>query len=88
MPYSPWLAASSVQAVGRADVQRALRAESEALCRTRSPRSRFQWQEPPRRPQDVKAQSFPLLEEPDLLSDPNAVERSEQQLLQGGQSPQ
>jgi hypothetical protein len=89
-PFSSGLAPREefFQAVGRADVQRALRAESEALCRTRAPRSRFQWQEPPRRPQDVKAQSFPLLEEPDLLSDPNAVERSEQQLLQGGQNPQ
>ncbi|MFM7634303.1 MAG: hypothetical protein ACKO7Z_01700 [Cyanobacteriota bacterium] len=87
-PFSSGLAsrAEFFQAVARADVQRALRAEGEALCRTRAPRSRFQWQEPPRRPQEVKAQRFPLLEEPDLLSDPNAVERSEQQLLQGGQS--
>jgi hypothetical protein len=36
----------------------------------------------------VKPQRFPLLEQPDLLSDPNAVERSEQQLLQGGPPPQ
>lgn len=89
-PFSSGLAAREefFQAVNRSDVLRALRAESEALCQSRAPRSRFQWLEPPRRPQEVKAQSFPLLEEPDLLSDPNAVERSEQQLLQGGQSPQ
>jgi len=85
-PFSSGLAtrAEFFEAVGRADVQRALRAEAEALCRSRAPGRRFQWQEPPRRPADVKAQRFPLLEEPDLLSDPNAVERSEQQLLQGG----
>ncbi len=89
-PFSSGLATREefFQAVGRADVQRALRAESEALCRTRAPRSRFQWQEPPRKPSDVKPQRYLLLEEPDLLSDPNAVERSEQQLLQGGQSAQ
>lgn len=89
-PFSSGLATREefFEAVARVDVQRALRVEAEALCRARAPRSRFQWREPPRRPQDVKPQSFPLLEEPDLLSDPNAVERSERQLLQGGPSSQ
>jgi hypothetical protein len=75
-------------AVARADVRRHLRAESEALCRSRAADRAFRWLEPPRRPEDVKPQRFPLLEQPDLLSDPNAVERSEQQLLQGGPPPQ
>ena len=85
-PFSSGLATREefFQAVSRSDVQRALRAESEALCQARAPRSRFQWQEPPRKPQEVKPQRYPLLEEPDLLSDPNAVERSEQQLREGG----
>ena len=85
-PFSSGLASRQefFQAVARSDVQRALRAQSEALCRSNAPRSRFLWQEPPRRPQDVKPQRYQLLEEPNLLSDPNAVERSEQQLLQGG----
>ncbi len=89
-PFSSGLATREefFQAVGRSDVQRALRAESEALCQSRAPRSRFQWQDPPRKPSEVKPQRYPLLEEPDLLSDPNAVERSEQQLLEGGQNAQ
>jgi hypothetical protein len=88
-PFSSGLASRQefFQAVARSDVQRALRTEGEALCRTSASRRRFQWQEPPRRPQDVKPQRFPLLEEPNLLSDPTAVERSEQQLLQGEQAP-
>ena len=73
-------------AVARQDVQRALRSQSEALCRERAPRSRYVWQPPPLGPEQVKAERFPLLEEPDLLSDPNAVERSEQDLL-GGAAP-
>jgi hypothetical protein len=31
----------------------------------------------------VKAERFPLLEQPELLSDPNAIDRSEQRLLNG-----
>ena len=87
-PFSSGLAPRTefFEAVARADVRRALRAESEALCRSRAAGSRFQWLEPPRRPEEVKVQRFPLLEEPDLLSDPNTVERGEQQLLQGGQA--
>lgn len=85
-PFSSGLAGRQefFAAVARSDVQRALRAESEALCRARVPRARFVWLDPPRRPQDVKRQSYPLLEERELLSDPNAVERSEGRLLQGG----
>lgn len=82
-PFSSGLATREefFEAVGRADVRRALRRQSEDLCRDRAPRSRFQWQEPPRSPSQVKAATYPLLEEPDLLSDPNAVLEREQQLL-------
>ncbi|MEB3308211.1 MAG: hypothetical protein VKK98_08700 [Cyanobacteriota bacterium] len=84
-PFSSGLASrlEFFQAVARSDVQKALRKESEALCRSSAPGRRFQWQQPPLRPQDVKPQRYPLLEEPNLLSDPSAVERSEQQLLLG-----
>lgn len=82
-PFSSGLATREefFEAVGRADVRRALRRQSEDLCRDRAPRSRFQWQEPPRSPSQVKAATYPLLEESDLLSDPNAVLEREQQLL-------
>ncbi len=68
-------------AVSRADVSRALRRQSEALCKARAPRSSYRWVEPPRKAGDVKASSFPLLEGPDLISDPNEVLRREDQLL-------
>ena len=71
-------------AVARQDVRRALRAESEALCKARAPQRRYRWQEPPRLAQEVKAERFPLLEQPELLSDPNVIDRSEQRLLNGG----
>jgi hypothetical protein len=82
-PFSSGLASREefFEAVGRADVRRALRQQSEALCRDRAPRSRFQWQEPPLNARQVKAVAYPLLEEPDLLSDPTAVLEREQQLL-------
>ena len=69
------------QAVARADVRRALRQQSEALCRQRSPRSSFTWVEPPRNAGEIKPEPYPLLEEPDLLSDPNAVLEQEERLL-------
>jgi len=74
-------------AVARADVRRALRQQNQALCMERAPRSSFRWQEPPRSPQEVKAESFPLLEESDLLSDPQAVQEQEDQLLKPSQNP-
>jgi hypothetical protein len=82
-PFSSGLATREefFEAVARADVRRALRRQSEALCRDRAAASRFQWQEPPRSPREVKAEAYPLLEEPDLLSDPNAVQEREQRLL-------
>lgn len=85
-PFSSGLAPREefFQAVARADVRRALRKQSEALCRQRSPRSSFIWLEPPRQASEIRPETYPLLEEPNLLSDPNAVERSEQELLQGG----
>ncbi|MEB3264116.1 MAG: hypothetical protein VKJ66_07070 [Synechococcus sp.] len=82
-PFSSGLAtrAEFFAAVARRDVQRALRQQLEALCASRAPRSSFVWVEPPRRPEEVKPERFPQLEEPDLLSDPNAVLEQERQLL-------
>jgi hypothetical protein len=71
-------------AVARQDLRRALRTQSEALCKARAPQRRYRWQEPPRLAQEVKAERFPLLEQPELLSDPNAIDRSEQRLLNSG----
>jgi len=68
-------------AVARADVRRALRQQNQALCLERAPRSSFRWLEPPSNPREVKTESFPLLEESDLLSDPAAVQEQEDQLL-------
>jgi hypothetical protein len=83
-PFSSGLAPREefFQAVARADVRRALREQSEALCRERAPRTSFSWVEPPRSAQEIKPESYPLLEEPDLLSDPNAVLEQEERLLQ------
>jgi len=82
-PFSSGLAPRQefFQAVARADVRRALRQQSQALCQQRSPRSSFRWLEPPRSPKDVKAESFPLLEQSDLLRDPTAEQQQEDQLL-------
>lgn len=82
-PFSSGLAPRQefFQAVARADVQRALRQQSEALCRQRAPRSSFSWVEPPRNANAIKPEPYPLLEEPDLLSDPNAVLEQEERLL-------
>lgn len=82
-PFSSGLAPRQefFQAVARADVRRALRQQSQALCQQRSPRSSFRWLEPPRSPKEVKAESFPLLEQSDLLRDPTAEQEQEDQLL-------
>ena len=74
-------------AIARADVRRALRQQSQALCQERAPRRSFRWLEPPRSPQEVKIESFPLLEESDLLSDPAAVQEQEDQLLKPSPNP-
>jgi hypothetical protein len=86
-PFSSGLAtrAEFFAAVARRDVQRALRREMEALCASRAPRSSFVWVEPPRRAEEVKPERFQELEEPDLLSDPNAVLEQERRLL--GEDP-
>ncbi len=82
-PFSSGLASRSefFAAVARADVRRALRQQSEALCQAVAPRSRFSWVEPPRHEKEVRARAYPMLEGEDLLSDPNEVERREGQLL-------
>jgi hypothetical protein len=82
-PFSSGLAGREefFAAVARADVRRALRSQSEALCRQRAPRSSFAWVEPPRNAKQVSNPSFPLLEGPELISDPNEVERREGELL-------
>ena len=74
-------------AVARADVRRALRQQNQDLCQERAPRRSFRWLEPPRSPQEVKTENFPLLEQSDLLSDPAAVEEQEDQLLKPSPSP-
>ncbi|MFZ9621894.1 MAG: hypothetical protein ACO289_11890 [Prochlorococcaceae cyanobacterium] len=85
-PFSSGLAtrAEFFEAVSRADVSNALRRQSEALCKERAPRSSYRWLEPPRQASEVKTSSFPLLEGPDLISDPNEVLRREDQLLRPG----
>ena len=62
-------------------LRRALRQQSEALCQQQSPRSSFSWLEPPRNAAEIKPEPYPLLEEADLLSDPNAVLEQEERLL-------
>ena len=75
-------------AVARADVRRALRRQSEALCKDRAPRSSYRWIEPPRQASEIKASSFPMLEGPELISDPNEVLRREGQLLNPQAAPE
>ena len=87
VPFSSGLASREefFAAVARSDVRRALRRQSEALCRQRAPRSRYQWQDPPRSNSEIKTPSFPMLEQPDLISDPNEVQRREGELLNPGE---
>ena len=68
-PFSSGLAtrAEFFAAVARKDVQRALKRELQALCQARSPRARWQWMPLPLKASEVKTQTFPQLEEPDLL---------------------
>jgi len=82
-PFSSGLATREefFQAVARGDVRRMLRRESEALCRKRAAQRSFRWQEPPRQADQVREESFPLLQEHELLSDPKAIEKLENQLL-------
>jgi hypothetical protein len=82
-PFSSGLATRQefFAAVARRDVRRALRRELEALCKSRAPRAQWQWLEPPRTLQQVKQQTFPLLEEEDLLQAPSEVRRQEEALL-------
>jgi hypothetical protein len=82
-PFSSGLATREefFAAVARGPVRSALQRESEALCRSLDPRRRFQWLEPPRNAAEVKAEAFPMLEEEELLSDPETVQRQEDQLL-------
>ena len=58
-----------------------LRQQSEALCQQQSPRSSFSSLEPPRNAAEIKPEPYPLLEEADLLSDPNEVLEQEERLL-------
>ncbi|MEB3353538.1 MAG: hypothetical protein VKM34_04795 [Cyanobacteriota bacterium] len=85
-PFSSGLASREefFSAVARADVRRALRRQSEALCRQLAPKRSFRWLEPPRNPTEVKAERWPMLQESDLLSDPAAIEALENQLLNRG----
>ena len=82
-PFSSGLAPRQefFQAVARQDVRRALRQQSQALCKQQAPRSSFSWLEPPRNAAEIRPEPYPLLEEPDLLSDPNAVLEQEESLL-------
>jgi len=82
-PFSSGLASRDefFAAVARADVRRALRRQSQALCQQRAPRSSFAWVDPPRRADQVKDPSFPMLEQSELISDPNEVLRREGELL-------
>ena len=75
--------------VARKDVMAALRLQSRALCEALHPKRTFIWVEPPLAAKQVKPEAFPLLEEPDLLSEPAAVREQENQLLdgQGGAAP-
>jgi hypothetical protein len=84
-PFSSGLAtqAEFFAAVARKDVQRALKRELKALCQRRAPRAQWQWINPPRKPAEVKVQTFPLVEEQDLLSDPAKVRQEEEALTNG-----
>lgn len=65
----------------RGSVRLALRRQAEGLCRQRSPDSAFVWVPPPRTAAQHRPPVLPLLEEPELLSDPRAIRRAEKRLL-------
>lgn len=69
------------QAQERGPVRLALRRQAEGLCRQRAPESVFAWEPPPRTAAEHRPPVLPLLEEPDLLSDPRAIRRAEKRLL-------
>ncbi len=69
------------QAQERGTVRLALRRQAEALCRQRAPDSVFLWEPPPRNAAEHRPPVLPLLEEPELLSDPRAIRRAEKTLL-------
>ena len=62
-------------------VRLALRRQAEGLCRQRAPASVFVWEPPPRSAAEFRPPVLPLLEEPELLSDPRAIRRAEKRLL-------
>lgn len=68
-------------ALRRGKVRLALRQQMALLCRQRAPRSRFQWQPPPRSDEEFLPVRLPLVEEEHLLSHPTAVRRNEKQQL-------
>lgn len=80
-PFSSGLASREefFAAVARRDVRRALRKELEALCLSRAPRSTWEWVEPPLNPSQVKVEKLPMLEEKDLLTDPDTIRELEDQ---------
>lgn len=82
-PFSSGLATQTefFEAVARPDVRRALRQQSELLCQRLQPKRRFQWLEPPRQANELQPQHWPLLEEPQLLPDPEQLRQQEEQLL-------
>ena len=65
----------------RGPVRLALRRQAEGLCRQRAPASVFVWEPPPRTAAQHRPPLLPLLEEPELLSDPRAIRRAEKRLL-------
>jgi len=69
------------QAQERGMLRLALRREVEGLCRLRAPASQFQWVPPPRSAAEYRPPALPLLEGPELLSDPRAIRRAEKRLL-------
>lgn len=79
-PFSSGLASREefFAAVARRDVRQALRRELEALCQSRAPRSTWEWVEPPLNPSQVKVETLPMLEEEDLLTDPETIREQEQ----------
>ncbi len=88
-PFSSGLATAEefFSVVRRSDVQRSLRSQLEQLCKARAPRASFVWLPPPTAPNELKVEPFPLLEEPDLLSDPNAVLEQEERFLGNSAEP-
>jgi hypothetical protein len=84
-PFSSGLAtrAEFFEAVARKDVQRALKQQLEALCKARAPKAQWQWSEPPLTPEQVTVQTFPLVEEQDLLPSPYEVRQQEEELMNG-----